>query len=143
MIVDEPPMLSVGVVMLVPVGEAIVRVRVELVSEKAAGVIVPFSEPVISIGEPLNTRGPTSVPALVNPSVLPFVTVVVPVNVFAPERISAPAPAFVMPNPAPAIGPRVRLFAPTVIVREPVNVTVDGPKSMLLLPGKVKSPPSV
>src|ERR1043165_1089426 len=120
LIVVVPPTLRVDVAILVEPLEVIASVRVELVTEKAGGVIVPFNEPVMSNVEPLRTNGPTIVPRLGNANVLPFVTVVVPVNVFAPERTSVPAPSLVMPNPTPVIGPRVRVFAPTFMIREPV-----------------------
>jgi hypothetical protein len=94
--------------------------------------------------EPLRTSGPANVPAFGSANVLPFVTIVGPVNVFAPDITSAPGPALIMPNPLPTIGPSVNEFAPTFIVRVPfVSVTVAGPKSMLLLPGKFTSPPSM
>ena len=105
LIVVVPPTLRVGVAIFVPVLETTARVSVELVIEKLAGAIVPLSEPVMSNAEPLSTIGPAIDPAVGSANVLPFVTVSVPVNVLAPEIANVPAPALVMPNPEPAIGP--------------------------------------
>src|SRR6266576_1618537 len=93
--------------------------------------------------EPLSTNGPAIDPAFGKANVLPFVTIIGPVNVLAPEITKAPAPDLIIPNPVPTTGPRVSRFAPTFIVRAPVSDTVAGPNSMLLLPRKLTSPPSV
>ncbi len=99
---------------------------------------------VLSIVPPLivNVPVPTAVALLMFS--FPADSVIPPVNVFAPESVSVPAPALVKLKVAPEITPpTVNVLAETVTLRLAPSATAPGPRFNAFVPVKVKSPPHV
>ncbi len=97
---------------------------------------------VLSIVPPFIVNVPPTAPnaaALLILSV-PALSVVPPEKELAPERESAPAPAFVKLNPPAITPPTVKVLALVVTRRLPPRVTLPAPNRRLCVPIKVKSP---
>ena len=98
---------------------------------------------VLSIVPPLIAKVPVPIAFALLMLSWPAESVVPPVYVLTPDRVSVPDPAFVKTNAPLMIPPSVRLFALVVTVRAAISVTAPVPRLRALLPTNAKFPPHV